>query len=422
VRLLRHIARVAVAVVLAGVIWVSDPEFVDVRTPHYGAVALADGFARELVASGLDGPTAFAFLPDGRLLIAEKKGVVRLWKDGRVLPTPFLDISHEVNAFYERGLLGLAVDPAFEENGHVYLLYTYENDPSDFEGLKVGHLSRFTATGDTADPDSEVVVLGTKGEDRCEPLPPGSDCIPQDWNSHAVGQLRFAADGTLFVSIGEAAPWEFAESRVFRSQDLDSLGGKLLRITTDGRGLPTNPFWNGDPDAPRSKVWAYGFRNPFRFALRPGTDVAYVGDVGWGAEEEVSVAARGANLGWPCWEGEEKTHDFRDWEQCRAFYETGGATPPILSWEHGHRQAASFAGDFYTGTEFPDEYRGAFFYGDFVLGFVNVAQVDDDDEVLSVDRFATNLPGIVQLGMGPDGALYEVDFVKGELHRIVYDG
>ena len=89
---------------------------------------LPPGFSQEVVASGLSVPTAFTFLPDGRILVAEKEGVVRVIKNGQLLTTPFIDIRDRVNAYWDRGLIGIAADPDFAANGHVYLMYTYEND------------------------------------------------------------------------------------------------------------------------------------------------------------------------------------------------------------------------------------------------------------------------------------------------------
>src|SRR5262245_1025761 len=151
--------RLFVAVAAVAVLWVSDPSVRIVLATAERPV-LPEGFAEEVVASGLDQPTAFAFLPDGRLLLAEKPGLGRIWEDGRVLVRPFLYLRPRVNAYYERGLLGLTVDPRFQQNGYVYLLYTYENDATRLEDSKVAHLSRFTAHGDTAALDSEDVLLG----------------------------------------------------------------------------------------------------------------------------------------------------------------------------------------------------------------------------------------------------------------------
>jgi glucose/arabinose dehydrogenase/endonuclease YncB( thermonuclease family) len=267
------------------------------------ATTLPSGFVQDVVAGGTNQATAFAFLPGGRILLAEKDGKVRLYKDGTLSPTPFLDISGRVNDYWDHGLRGLAVDPNFAQNGFIYLLYTYENDPNQYNGGKTQRVARFTAAGDTADPGSEVAILGTAVGSSCSNFPAGADCIPAEVGTHEGGNIKFAADGTLFVSTGDAANYNVVDDRALRSQNLDSLAGKLLHVTTSGAAVPANPFWTGDARANRSKVWAYGLRNAFRFNLRPGSDVPYIGDVGWNNYEEVDVATAGANFGWPCYEG-----------------------------------------------------------------------------------------------------------------------
>ena len=165
-------------------------------------IVLPGGFTQEVVVSGLEFPTAFAALPDGRLLIAEKSGVVRLFKDGALQPTPFIDLRSRVNAHHDRGLLGLVVDPAFATNGFVYLLYTYDDDDTDDAGPKTGRLARYTAAGDTASPASEHVLVGTVVGNSCHDFPHGADCIPSDSPSHSVGSVRFAGDGPYLGDVG----------------------------------------------------------------------------------------------------------------------------------------------------------------------------------------------------------------------------
>ncbi len=292
---------------------------------------IGSGFSQDVVAEGLTDPTAFAFFPDGRILIAEKAGIVRIVKDGVLLPTPFIDVSDRVNDYWDRGLLGIAVDPSFP---HVYLLYTYENDPVDYVGRKTARLTRVDVSGDTADPASETIILGTVFGTTtirsCNGFPAGSDCIPQDGTSHAVGNVKFASDGTIFVTIGDGAEYSIVNDDALRALDLDSLAGKLLRITRTGQGLPTNPHWNGSANANRSKVWARGLRNAYRFNLRPGSDMPYLGDVGWNDREEINVATAGANLGWPCFEGSGIQAGYASYPLCQALYVASG-TPGSLA-------------------------------------------------------------------------------------------
>jgi glucose/arabinose dehydrogenase len=209
------------------------------------AQTVPSGFVDETVVGGLTEGVAFAFLPDGRVLIAEKAGLVRVLKNGALLATPFIDLRSRVNAYWDRGLVGLAADPSFATNGFVYFYYVYENNPNTYTGPKTARLTRVTASGDTAALSSEVVLLGNTTASSCNALPAGADCIPADSPSHNGGAVRFASDGTLFLATGDGAHWNIVDDNALRSQDLDSLGGKLLHVTKAGAGVSTNPFWNG---------------------------------------------------------------------------------------------------------------------------------------------------------------------------------
>lgn len=389
----------------------------------WGASALPGGFTQEVVVSGLEYPTAFAALPDGRLLIAEKSGRVRLFKDGVLQPTPFIDLQERVNAFHDRGLLGLAVDPAFATNGFVYLLYTYDDDATDDSDPKTARLARYTAAGDTASPASERVLLGTVVGSTCNDFPRGADCIASDSPSHTVGNVRFARDGTLFVTTGDGARFDGVDDDALRAQDLDSLAGKVLRITPLGAGVPSNPFWTGDASANRSKVWAYGLRNPYRFNLRPGTDMPYLGEVGWGDYEEINVASAGANLGWPCYEGHHRQPGYEPKQECQVLYGRGPSAvkPPLHVWDHSVGRTAT-GGAFYTGVAYPEPWRGAYFFADYGEGWIGTLRVDEQDALIpgSVTTFATDVGAPVGIDVGPDSNLFSIDILAGELRRIVY--
>src|SRR5581483_9412034 len=380
-----------------------------------------NGFVSTTVASGLSLPTDFAFLPDGRILIAEKHGVVRVYKNGSLLTTPFIDISNHVNDYYDRGLLGIAVDPNFASNGFVYLLYTYENDPTQYNGPKTGRLTRVTATGDTA--GNETVILGSQVGPGCGGFPVGADCIPSEWYGHSVGALKFAPDGTLFVTLGDAASWNTVNADALRAQNLDSLAGKNLRITTTGAGLSTNPFWNGSASANRSKVWGYGFRNAYRFNIRPGTSTPFIGDVGWNDWEEIDVGLRGANFGWPCYEGTGQQAGYAGQSTCQTLYATGPVQPPLITYPHNGQTSAVTGGAFYTGSLYPAQYQGAYFYGDYGLSTMQYAQLDANNALVSgPTNFATGADGPVAIEMGPDGNLWYIAISAQQLRRIDFTG
>ena len=385
----------------------TDPGFVAdtvVRFPPFTAVGIA-------------------FAPDGRLFLWEKRGVVRVFKHGALLATPFIDLSSQVNQVLDRGLLGVALDANFAANGTVYLLYTFEEggNPND-PGPKTARLTRVTAdpsNPDVALPDSEVVLLGGIGLPPCDRYPPGADCMPADELSHTIGTVRVAPDGTLFVGNGDGAFFGLANALALRAQDLDSYAGKLLRITPDGSAPGDNPFDDGTPSV-RSKVWAYGLRNPFRFALDPQTGEPYIGDVGWNAWERV-VRGRGANFGWPCYEGNAPQPEYQAAFVACQHLPASAVMLPLYTYPTPPG-AAVIGGAFVQGEQYPEPYRGNFFFGDSVRGWINRMVLDANGHVLQVLPFAEHLPGPVDIELGPDGFLYYVAFLSGEVGRIRFSG
>ena len=145
------------------------------------------------------------------------------------------------------------------------------------------------------------MILGSIGTPPCSAHPAGADCIAADGGSHTIGDLRFVPDGTLFVGNGDGSDGD-SPTASLRAQDLNSTNGKILRINKDGTAPTDNPFYDGT-NSMRSKVWLYGVRNPFRFAIQPETGEICFGDVGWNTWEEVDHGVAGANFGWPCYEG-----------------------------------------------------------------------------------------------------------------------
>lgn len=401
-------------------------------------VAAADvpaGFYDEFIAAATPyQTTAFAFLPDGRILIAEKAGRIKVYKNGVLLPTPMLDIHTRVNQYEDRGLLGLAVDPDFA-NGmpHIYITYTYDHAPSTDPALdkasRTVRISRFTVTGDVA--ANEEILLGTvtPSTGMCNDVPL-QDCIPSDGTSHSGGGLRFAADGTLFATIGDGSEYARVNANAQRTQDPDWLSGKVLHFDRDGKGLAANPFViGGDLNANRSKVWALGVRNAFRFGLQPGTNLPFVGDVGWDTWEEVNIATKGANLGWPCYEGNAQQPLYATEAPCQTLYAQGAGAvkAPLYTYNHTELPRSGtgsvVGGAFYTGTSYPAQYQGAFFFGDYSKQFIRFLRVDGSNQLVpnSVTDFAANNGGAVDIQVSPtNGDLYYIAIVTGELHHIGY--
>jgi PKD repeat protein len=267
------------------------------------------------------------------------------------------------------------------------------------------------------------VLLGTSVGRSCNDFPPGTDCIPSDSPSHSVGDLEFASDGSLFVTLGDGAHFTHVDDDALRAQDLDSLAGKLLHITPGGAGLPANPFWNGDATANRSKVFSFGLRNALRFGLRPGSGVPYLGDVGWNTYEEIDVATPGANFGWPCYEGTERQNGYEPKPACQALYALGPSAVkmPLQVWQH-QTTACSIGGAFHSGTSWPAPFQDAFIFGDCTQDWMHALTVDAGDNLISVNDFATDTAGVVDIKIGPDTHLYYLSIFTGQLRRIRYAG
>jgi glucose/arabinose dehydrogenase len=403
------------------------------------AISAPLGFNFEPVVDGFKQPTGFAFSPDGRIFIIEKGGVVRVFADGELQEEPFIDLSAEVNPVNERGLLGIAIHPRFPAVPYVYLAYAY--DPPETKGLpesgaRVSRVLRLSADPKNLNrhlPGSGVVILGKNsvfehiGNPAAADKKPFScfdanggyveDCLPNEGATHALDHLMFGRDGALYVSAGDGINFNSAIN--VRAQNPDSPVGKILRIDPiTGEGLPTNPFYDGNPNSNRSKVYAVGLRNPFRFTLHPRTGQVVVADVGDFDWEEINIGGAGANFGWPCLEGP----DIRvDDNGCQGV--ASGTTPTveaIYAYPHENGRGSVIGGDFYNGRSYPPYYRGADFFGDFNVGMMMVMTFNADGTVEVAD-FASGVPGPTQITAGPDGDIY-VMTILGALFRLRYSG
>jgi glucose/arabinose dehydrogenase len=382
------------------------------------------GFEAETIASGLVLPTAMAFAPDGRIFIAEKGGAVRAVKNGVLLLEPVIALT-DVNTYNDRGLIGIAVDPNFTANGYLYLSYTFENTPgANFSGQKTVHIARVTVVGDTASESSKVLLVGTidgnAAKPSCENFLVTDDCIPSDSPSHSAGGLRFGPDGKLYATLGEGANFDRVDTLALRAQNIDSLGGKVLRLNPDGTAPADNPFYNGDPNANRSKVYAYGVRNAFRFNFRPSDGALFLGDVGWDTWEEINLIRPGGNYGWPCFEGTSRSAPASGGPGyvCDA----PGAVAPLYFYQHNSAFAGSVtAGAFPAGSAYPAEFSNSLFFGDYAQDLIKRLVLDSGNNVLSVQQDVIDNPGgPVDLSTGPDGNVYYLAIYTGELKRLVY--
>jgi glucose/arabinose dehydrogenase len=250
-------------------------------------------FQEDVVLNQLPPAAGVAFAPDGRIFLAIKDGAIRVAVNGTLLAKPFLDISGMVNRSTDRGLLTVAVDPEFPTRPYVYFAFVY--DPpgltSDVGEPRAVRVARVTADAaqdyNVALPDSMEIILGknSTAENMAPPVPaedpdtperascmtglrmdgvPIDDCMPVDGLSHSAGTLLFAADGTLYASFGDGTKYDGPHAAGLRTQNLDSLAGKIVRIDPNtGAGVPGNPFYDpAKPNSNRSRVWAMAFEIP----------------------------------------------------------------------------------------------------------------------------------------------------------------
>lgn len=321
-------------------------------------------FAGVQLTTGLD-PVGIDIAPDGRIFLTEKRGQVKVIKDGALLPAPFVSIPN-VDNYNERGLQGIVLDPNFSSNSFVYVYYTYKAPGGSVSNNRV---SRFTANGDVAQRGSEFVLLDI------DPL--------SSAGNHNGGSLAFSG-GKLLITVGENADGANAQS-------FTTLKGKILRLNPDG-SIPTDNPYYGSTTGNNRAIWALGLRNPFRIAVQPGTGTIFINDVGQSTYEEINAGVAGKNYGWPGIEGV-KT----------------GQTPPATYqdpfYAYDHSSGCSItAGDFYNPStvQFPSAYVGQYFFADYCGGWIKTI----DPATKAVAPFATGLNRPLAVKTGPDGSLY----------------
>ena len=438
------------------------------------AVTLPAGFQETTAFSGLDQPMAMELASDGRVFVAEKSGRVKVFDSlTDTTPTLFADLRTKVHDYWDRGMEGMVLDPNFPAQPYVYVYYVHDAaiggtaprwgdtcpDPPGGTGdgcVVSGRVSRLTASGNVMTGSEQVLV-----EDWCMQYP-----------SHAGGAMDFGADGYLYVTGGDGAAWHFndygqdgnpvnpcgdppggpgtaltpptAEGGRLRSQDMRTTGdpaglnGALIRIDpSTGLGVSGNPFFSSS-DAKARRIVAYGFRNPFRMAIRPGTNEAWIGDVGNARWEEIdrhvnpSVAG---NYGWPCYEGAGRfgSFDSLNLNICENLYaQSGAVTAPYYAYDHN---AAIVSGEncpnsgnaiaglaFYptAGGTFPAAYAGALFFADNSRNCIWALRAGTNGLPDPAQRvaFAQGASYPVDLEVGPDGSLYYVDIGTGAIRRI----
>lgn len=491
--------------------------------------ALPPNFVSEPVASNWNQAVGALFAEDGRMFVWEKAGRVWLVENGVKSAQPLIDISEEVGDWRDFGLLGFAIDPDFYTNGYIYLLYVVDYHHLAFFGTPsynpatntyfrdtIGRLTRYQANAAdgfrSVNSASRTILVG-------ESITTG---FPICHQSHGIGALAFGEDGSLLASCGDGASYETVDDGgdisgssntaldegiirpkedvgAFRSQLVDSLSGKVIRINpANGNGYASNPYYDASaPRSAKSRVWSLGLRNPSRFTIRPGTGspnpsggdpgTLYIGDVGWNAWEELNIATGpGQNFGWPIYEGMNTLGGYAGLSimnqdapnplfgngQCfqqfvffrQLIVQDTLATPsfpnpcnaavqlpgtlnlfehkrPSVDWGRPNGPArvptytgnaasvanvgaagsptagpqfggnCSIGGAWYTGKDFPEEFRNSYYHAEFGSRWIQQFIVGENDAVTEIRSFHEAAGAVVAVATDPlNGALYYIDY------------
>ena len=365
-----------------------------------GGLPAVDAIAAARVAAGLSEPV-FVTSPPGdanRLFIVERTGQIEILDlaTGQLAPVPFLDVSGEIVATGEQGLLGLAFDPAYAQNGVFYVHLNNTRGDTEIRSYRVSE------DPNRADVSSAQLVLTVDQ--------------PDQFSNHKGGWIGFGPDGYLYVALGDGGG---GGDPFVNAQALGSLLGKILRLDVGTDAFPAdadrnyaipadNPFAAGDG---ADEIWAFGLRNPWRASFDRAMGEFFIGDVGQSEWEEIDLGAAGANYGWRLFEGPER---FAAGEPMG-----GTVTPPIFAYDHGVGTAIT-GGYVYRGES--DGLQGHYFFADVGSGRIWTLR-QQDDAWTAVERTAQittdvgNIDSPVSFGEDARGNLYVVDF-DGEVFRL----
>jgi glucose/arabinose dehydrogenase len=338
----------------------------------------------EPLITGLERIVLLTHAQDERLFIVEQVGRIRIFENNLLQPSPFLDISNLTKSGGERGLLGLAFHPNYQDNGYFFVNYT------DTQGNTQIARYQVSENPNQADPESAKIILS----------------IDQPYGNHNGGMIAFGPEGFLYIGMGDGGsggdPQNYA-------QNLNSLLGKLLRIdvNSDTYSIPDdNPFVGQENIRP--EIWSYGWRNPWRFGFDRQTGDLWAGDVGQGSYEEISfqlAGQGGGNYGWRIMEG---MHCYMP-KDCQQ----DDLIKPLF--EYSHREGSSITGGYrYRGTSLPD-LQGAYIFGDFSSGRIWMG-TEDNGKWEKTELMDTDF-NISSFGEDASGELYLLDY-KGVVYSV----
>jgi glucose/arabinose dehydrogenase len=345
--------------------------------------------------SGLANPVDLEIADDNsaRMFVVEQAGDIRIISNGAVLPTSFLDISAIVSpGLGELGLLGITFHPHFASDPRFYLNYT-RTIAGNVETV-IAEYRVSAGDPNLADAGSERVLL----------------TVAQPFSNHKAGQLAFGNDGYLYFGLGDGGSGGDPNGN---GQNTHALLGKMLRIDVDHTGTstpyaipPDNPFANGVAGSP--EIFAYGFRNPWRFSFDRPTGRLFVADVGQNLYEEIDLVENGKNYGWNTMEG---NHCYNPSSNC----DMTGLTLPILEYDHSGGSSAVIGGYVYHGS-IPG-LAGTYIYGDLSGGKI-WGLTENADHTWTRADLITAAMTLTSMGQDASGELYVVDY-SGAISKIV---
>ncbi|NNF78440.1 MAG: hypothetical protein HKN05_10470 [Rhizobiales bacterium] len=440
--------------------------------------------SEQVAVSGLTNPIDLEFItnvpaapPNSQwAYVAEKGGRIKLvdTASGNVV-SEFIDLTDEVANDADRGLMDIAIHPDFPAEPYIYAFYVVDppetfgrsgNDGSDSPGNRFAHVVRYTADADndykTVVDGSAKIIAGAAGQSLSDISGNGAvdsttnvnqpesgvdpetgefidDYIKVDSRSHAGGALAFGPDGALYISTGDGTSFNFADPRSVSVQDINSLSGKILRVDPEtGLGLADNPFADQAESlsSNAAKVYQLGLRNPFSMAFDTNGNLL-ITETGWNSYEEINSGGPGANFGWPYYEGGDNGQlqpapGYSQFASAAAFYaavEAGDIdiTAPFRAFSHnssapGYQiQSITGGGVVYTGDKYPALFQNDYFFVDFSQGEVFTVDANDRRDA----SFLYKRPGQfgpVHFEQAPDGYVYYVDIVSGDIGRLLISG
>jgi glucose/arabinose dehydrogenase len=359
------------------------------------------------LTDNLEAPTVMAFPGNGDIWVAEQRGKIRVIKNGKLTDEPLLDLKSKMikvnNGYEERGLLGIALHPKFKTNRKFYVFYSAPSaNKSDHMDVVAEY--KLPVNSGPIDPNSGRIILTQEKPD----------------GNHDGGCLQFGPDGYLYLSFGDGGGQGDKHGEIGNGQKLNILLGKILRIdinTPKGYLVPKdNPFVGRKDASP--EIWAYGFRNPYRFSFDKVTKQLFAGDVGQDLWEEVDIVKKGANYGWRLFEG---THPYNP----AGGSDTKGITMPIT--EYSHREGVSVIGGYiYNGVKIP-VLKSKYFFADWAgtVFYLEKAGAKWNRGKVTLQNLPANLK-ITGFGEDPSGELYMMTnadtgpgAIKGSVYKII---